>query len=342
MPAAKPVIAHVLPGMNFGGVEVAVLKSYQQLNQEFDYRVYFVRERGDLDVGQSPVSTLFKAFLKPEKRPDLLLTSLWWGHLVGLVLSVFGVKWACFIHSTGYASIFDKVITKLSLVLCENHIFDSNSSRNYFSSNGRRNTFVVPYVFHDFEKKPKLKEDATFTFSWVGRNSKEKRLDLLVRFIASLQERSIKFRCHICIAGKRNFALDRLALDHSEAIIVQYNASPDKIESLNYDSKMALCFSDYEGFSVSIAEATLRGNFVCARRVGELSSYLCEESTIWLRDLSQSSWEEFINRIIDCIASDREVLKRRRASQVHAARVLGEKSYVRSLTVGLKDLCDTK
>ena len=60
MSETRPSIAHVLPGMNFGGVEVAIFKSYQSLNQEFDYNVYFVRERGELDVGQCSVVTLLK------------------------------------------------------------------------------------------------------------------------------------------------------------------------------------------------------------------------------------------------------------------------------------------
>ena len=50
MPETRLSIAHVLPGMNFGGVEVAILKSYHALNQEFDYDVFFIRSKGELDV----------------------------------------------------------------------------------------------------------------------------------------------------------------------------------------------------------------------------------------------------------------------------------------------------
>ena len=341
MPETRLSIAHVLPGMNFGGVEVAILKSYQSLNQEFDYKVYFVRDRGELDVGQCSAVTLFKTILNSDKRPDLILTSLWWGHLVGMVLSLFGVRWACFIHSTGYSSILDKMITKLSLTLCENHIFDSDTSKNYFSSYKNRQSFVVPYVFFDIERNNELNKDPAFTFSWIGRNSEEKRLDLLVKFITSLQEKLISFRCHICIAGERDAALDRLALDYKKSIVVQYNVPPENIDAVNFNSKMALCLSDYEGFSVTTAEATLRGNFICARKVGELSHYLSDKSTIWLNDLSQSSWEEFIKKVTDCIGNEEDVLERRIESQKHATRILKKKSYIYSLSTGLRDLCDT-
>ena len=335
----RPSIAHVLPGMYFGGVEVAILKSYQALNQELDYDVYFVRSKGELDVGQSSFIKLLKSILIEGKYPDLILTSLWWGHLVGMFLSLGGFKWACFIHSTGHSSAFDFIITRLTLIMCSNHIFDSETSKNYFCAYKNRQSFVVPYVFNEDNE---FKKEPEFTFSWIGRNSKEKRLDLLVKFIKSLQDKSISFSCYICIAGVRDVTLDELAMEFKNSIVVQYNVAPEDIRAVNLNSKMTLCLSDYEGFSVTTAEAAIRGNFICARRVGELSHYLCEKSTIWLGDLSQAAWDEFMEKVIDCISNEEDVLERRYSSQRYASEILSQKSYISAISKGLRVLLDVK
>lgn len=335
----RPSIAHVLPGMYFGGVEVAILKSYQALNQEFDYDVYFVRSKGELDVGQSSFIKLLKTILTKRKSPDLILTSLWWGHLVGMFLSLGGFKWACFIHSTGHSSAFDFIITRLTLIMCSNHIFDSETSKNYFCAYKNRQSFVVPYVFNEDNE---FKKEPEFTFSWIGRNSKEKRLDLLLKFIKSLHDKSISFSCYVCIAGERDFVLDQIAGEFTNSVVVKYNVPPEDIRAVNLNSKITLCFSDYEGFSVTTAEAAMRGNLICARRVGELPHYLCKKSTIWLDDLSQGSWNEFMNKVIDCIANEEDLLERRLESQKFASKTLSEKSYISSILSGLRAISDAK
>lgn len=342
MDKGRPSIAHVVPGMYFGGVEVGILKSYQALNQEFDYDVYFVRKKGELDVGQSSSAKLLKRVLIERKRPDLIITSLWWGHLNGIFLSLLGVKWACFIHSTGHSSVFDFIITRLALIMCSNHIFDSATSRKYFSSYKSRHAFVVPYVFNDENSTGKFNKEPEFTFSWIGRNSKEKRLDLLVSFIRSLQAKRITFNCYICIAGDRDVLIDELAMESRGSVVVQYNVAPEHIRAVNMNSEMTMCFSDYEGFSVTTAEAAMRGNLICARRVGELSNYLCEKSTIWLDDLSQDSWNEFMGEVVACLRNKDDFLERRYASHKYTSEILSQKSYISAMSKGLRALVDVR
>ena len=123
-------IAHILPGMYFGGVEVAILKSFEQLNIDFNYEVFFVKGRGKLDSNQQHVLRLIYRIIRNKNDYDLIVTSLWWGHLIGILLSLFGMKWACFIHSMGSSSITDKLVTKIALTKCPNHLFDSESTEN--------------------------------------------------------------------------------------------------------------------------------------------------------------------------------------------------------------------
>lgn len=334
-------IAHVLPSINFGGVEIAVSKSYKPLNEEFDYKVYYVKERGVININQSSIFELFKNILQKNNYPNILLTSLWWGHLIGIFLYPLGIKWVCFIHSTGYSSIFDRLVTKLALILCDNHIFDSHSSRKYFNSFKNCNNYVVPYIFNERNSKNILNHRPQHTFSWVGRNSKEKRLDLVVKFINNLIEKNIFFSINICIAGEKYPLLDDLAIKYKEFIFIQYNIPPKYIDSVYKNSKISLCFSDYEGFSASTAEAALQGNLICARKVGELPNYLCNKNTIWLDDLSNNSWRDFIVKVIDCVQDEVKCLERRTKSQKYTSKLLDKKNYISELSTALKQLLDS-
>lgn len=344
MSGNKISVAHILPGMNYGGVEVAVSRSFKDLNKEFNYKIYYVKGRGAIDVRQSSIFNLFKMIIKKSNYPDILLTSLWWGHIVGIFLypltSLLNIKWVCFIHSTGYSSIFDKVATKLALILCDNHIFDSDSSRAYFSLYENYNNFVVPYIFINHEESKSFNHSPEFSFTWVGRNSKEKRLDLLAKFINSVIDQDIPFLINICIAGDNYSCLDDLAIKYKNSVLIQYNVPPHEIASIYKNSKIALCFSDYEGFSASTAEAALHGNLICARRVGELPNYLCNKSTIWLDDISDKSWETTTLKIKDYLRDESKLLKLRLESQKHTRKILSNKNYISSLSTALKKLSD--
>ncbi len=58
-----PRVAHIVPAMYIGGVEVAIARSHEYLNESIDYRIYYVRNRGSLDCGQRHVLTLVWACL---------------------------------------------------------------------------------------------------------------------------------------------------------------------------------------------------------------------------------------------------------------------------------------
>jgi hypothetical protein len=131
-------------------------------------------------------------------------------------------------------------------------------------------------------------------------------------------------------------------MESKNSVVVQYNVAPEDIRAVNLNSKMTMCFSDYEGFSVTTAEAAMRGNLICARRVGELSQYLCEKSTIWLDDLSQGSWNEFMDKVVACLSNKEHVLERRYASQRYASEILSQKSYISAISKGLRALVDVR
>jgi glycosyltransferase involved in cell wall biosynthesis len=331
MPKAKLTVAHILPGMYFGGVEVAILRSLEELKENFDYNIYYVRGKGGLNANQKYFLKLIYRIIFKRSSPDIIVTSLWWGHLIGIFLSFFGIKWVCFIHSTGYGSFLDKIITNISLKISDNHFYDSETTKNFFNRFQAKNKFVIPYIFNNNSNKNELKKSPTYDFSWIGRNSEEKRLDLLIRFIKSLQEKSISFKCLICIAGKKHNELNELA-KVSDNIIIKYNLDPSEISHINYNSKMFLCLSNYEGFSVATAEAAMRGNFIAARPVGDLPQYLCKKSTVWLTGLDRHSWKFFIDKISSILENDADSFYKRLESRKHIQNLFYNKSYTKSIS----------
>ena len=92
-------VAHIVPNMNYGGVEVAIHRSFYELNQIFDYKIYTVKKKGIMNVGQRKIiSLIFKCF-SIKHRPNFIITSLWWSHPFGLFLSLTGIKWISFFHA---------------------------------------------------------------------------------------------------------------------------------------------------------------------------------------------------------------------------------------------------
>lgn len=332
MSIKKIKIAHIVPGMVFGGVEVGILKSYPCLSEKFDYDVFFVRKKGELDVGQRSVFFMLKMWVMQNKRHDLVLTSLWWSHIFGMLSLAFGAKWICFIHSTGSSSFLDRYFTRMALKFCNNIMFDSHATKKKFAGRYSGDSFVVPYVFETDQKEIGIPENPLYDLLWVGRNSKEKRLDLLVRLIIGLQSKSIAFRCCICIAGQNFKPLDEIVAVSDGQIRVSYNVSPREVMEFNCDSKMILCLSDYEGFSATTAEAVLCGNYAAARKVGDLPNYLCDESTIWLNDLDDASWDEFVNNIAGVIKDVEGCYSRRLISKKFTLNRLSGETYTESLS----------
>ena len=340
MSNTKIQVAHIIPAMVYGGVEIAISKTYKQLNKYFTYDIYYVRYKGEFDIGQKNITALLKNVITGQKKYDVIITSLWWSHIIGFLVLILGFKWVPFIHSTGAASFMDKIIHYLTLRLSSNIIFDSESTKSFYMGEYSAITFVVPYVFNENSNVKKINKNALYDFSWIGRNSKEKRIDLLVKLIKTLDKKLIKFKSVICIAGNNYKILDNLKLNVSSKIKLQYNVAPEKIGEINRNSKMILCLSDYEGFSASTAEAVLRGNYVAARKIGDLPNYLCSESTIWLEDTDDQSWSIFINKIINTLGNDNEIFTRRINSQKYTGKILGKSSYIYSMKNSICTICN--
>ena len=98
----KIAINHLLPGMYLGGAEVGIKKSYKDINKYFNYKVFYIKGRGIIDVNQRSFFLSFLNIISNKTKPSIIISSLWWSHFFGYFLRVFGFKWIVFIHSPNF------------------------------------------------------------------------------------------------------------------------------------------------------------------------------------------------------------------------------------------------
>ena len=333
-------VAHIVPSMNIGGVEVAIDRTIKKLRNEFDYQVYCVKSLGQIQVGQKTIFCFLCSIFTSSSRPDVVLTSLWWSHPFGLLAYFFGIKWIVFLHSSNFASFPDRIITKIALRYSNNFFYDSEKTKSSMLKSPNLRQFHIPYLTIDVDSITPLIKNTEFDLTWVGRNSPEKRPDLAAIII----ERLLKIRpitqVSVSVVGSNYEPFDKLALSFPKNMKLYYNASPKEVISRFGESKITLCVSDYEGFSMSTAEAAIVGNLIAARQVGDLIKYLPLDETIWLHEVDESSLNRFVCKLSAILDSNEAILHQRKVTKQKMAKFLKNKSYTRSFVNGINAVAE--
>lgn len=276
-------IAHILPSMAIGGVEVAAQRSHAALNAEVDYKVFYVRRKGALQCGQEPVWKLFRYWLRGHWCPDVVITSLWWSHPLGWLLQASGASWAAFFHSSGYAHLVDRLVLQWAWKHAEFRLVDSIATETVMRSASNQSALLVPYVFPTHG--PVIAwESRDIDFIWTGRAATVKRVDLLVRFLGLAESYLPKGRAVIAIAGQVPADLAEFARTSRWDIDIRQDLPNADVLSALGRTRFYLLFSDHEGMSMSTVEAVQAGCVAVVRRVGEIASYLDESACISIPD----------------------------------------------------------
>lgn len=298
----KKRIAHIVPSMAIGGVEVAVQRSLPVLNAELDYRIFYVRRKGVLQCGQEPVWRLFWYVLCGHWRPDVVITSLWWSHAMGWLLLASKVKWAAFFHNSGYSHIVDRLLLKWAWKRASHRIVDSFATETAMRLVGIRSATRVPYVFPTRDPMSPW-EARTTDFVWVGRVSAVKRIDLLVEFLNLAESYFPQGRVVIVLAGQETAQLAEFVRRSGMSIRIKNNLPNAEILMELSNAKFYLLFSDHEGMSMSTVEAVQAGCVAVVRRVGEIPSYLDEAACVSVQNDSLAALG-VAARSVDAIARD--------------------------------------
>ena len=268
-----PRVAHIVPAMLIGGVEVAIARSHGHLNESIDYRIYYVRKRGSLDCGQRHVSSLVWTCLTGSWRPDVLVTSLWWSHPFGGLLKHFGATWIAFFHNCGFTGRVQRAILQSAWRSADGRLVDSEATGAFFRAIGDNDYRIVPYIFPDQAEGGDWLS-RRYDFVWVGRRIAAKRADLVATFMRQVADEKPEGSLCLIASGEVPAEFASLDLGPGWAISIRQSLDGDSVRELLADSRFFLLTSDFEGMSMVTIEAIFAGCVPVVRLVGELKNYI--------------------------------------------------------------------
>ena len=223
----------------------------------------------------------------------MIITSLWWSHPFGYLLKIFGYKWCAFYHSSASTHFLNKKITDLSANRCDSCLVDSSETEKFISKKTSKAIYTIPFIFNLHETINSI-ENRDIDFIFIGRNIKDKRLDILLKFIQKINKLIPNLNFKLIINGpSSDETRDIKKLSYN----ILNNLENKEVLKLLAKSKFYLHFSDREGMSMSTIEAIQCGCIPVIRLSGELKNYLDNESAIIIDDDKDKSLEKTVNTI---------------------------------------------
>jgi len=294
-------VAHLVPVMNIGGVEVAINKSKENIRGAVDYKVFYIKSRGPLSSDDRSITYLCWLIINRRWVPDVIVTSLWWSHPVGWLFGILsGRKWLPFFHNAGFSNFIDKIVQRWAWSRSTSVLTDSNATNEALSIWGARKAFIVPYLFKAGEPEEETEKDIDFI--WVGRNSNVKRFDLYLDIVEEMRNTfEIQFRCAAVLAGEE-FDAPMASRCRELGVVVQFNLSNDAVCELLRRTIYFVLTSEHEGMSMTTIEAVQSGCIPLVRRVGEIPGYLGERGGVYIESADQSG----VKKLVDDLGRLRE------------------------------------
>lgn len=280
-------VAHIAPSFVIGGVEVAIAKSFNALREQLDYRVYYVKVPGTLQLEQKSAWKLLLDLMIRRRKVHVVVTSLWAAHPFGFLAKCMGAKWVTFFHSTGSSHKLERLVFSIAWQRSDMRLVDSIECGASMSTLfGNKRWHAINYLFpviHKLEDWGKRKIDVIF----VGRVAPVKRLDLVADLIKAYAAQQQDFRAVIAISGQAPECVNNLAKQYPVSVEVVEDLPNSKVHELLVNARYFVLLSDYEGFSMATAEAVLSGAIPVVRPAGEVGRYVTANSGIRVMDISE-------------------------------------------------------
>lgn len=297
-------VAHILPSLDIGGVEVGIQKSLDSLQNSFDYKVFYVKKKGCLNVGQKHVLFLILGIVSRRWCPDVIITSLWYAHPIGWLFSKFGIRWYAFYHLADFAHLLDAIVQKFSWKHADFRLCDSQATSDFMNTIQTQQSHVIPYVFKSFTNNSTLNwQSRNYDVVWVGRNHPQKRIDILCSLIGCIVERKPNLKVLIIQAGDESQLLNDLHGLFNKNITLVKNLDNSKVLEDLRESKCYILTSDIEGMSLSTIEAIQAGCLPVVRPVGEIKNYLSEDACVRMYETDIQNLIIIADKII-CLLDD--------------------------------------
>lgn len=297
-------VAHIIPSLGVGGVEVGIAKSYSELSQHFDYQLFYVKSPGKLKFKQCSVLKLLIRTALKQWQVDIVVTSLWAAHPFGFIFQRMGVKWIAFYHSGGIVHWLESLIFSIAWKRADMRMVDSRNCGLVMTQLfGDRSWRVVNYYF-PVADKAKPWRSRNFDISFVGRSDPVKRLDLVAKLVQQYAELRPDFRAIFILSGPSPRFLINFAKRYPTGVLIRNDVANSTVHKILADSRFFVLMSDVEGFSMATAEAVMACAIPVVRPVGEIGSYVSSESGIIISDVSSSELRKAAERMVSLASQE--------------------------------------
>lgn len=305
-------VFHIIPSDVLGGVEIAAIRAEKEIKKFISYDLFIINPQASGFIEKTLNLSKFLWTILKEPEP-ILVTSLWPSHIAGCIISIFKRKshWVPFYHSSVHFSFLDSSLSKLSMRFCTNALADSRKTKDFVRSfSTSMNIQIVPYIFDilndiDHKKAPGFK---SIDFIWIGRDDKNKNLSGFVKFCEYLKNLGEEIAITIISSTDIEPSL-LIRISKIKNISVYRDLNWEETQYYLSKSKLLMCTSFKEGFSMVAYEAICHGCLPCGSLVGEVHQII-NRSTPRLDDFTDNSFQNFYHEAKTFISNDSKAIEK--------------------------------
>jgi glycosyltransferase involved in cell wall biosynthesis len=283
--AKSAKVIYILPGLGVGGVETALGRSYGDITNVIDLQIWTLDRYVENIQGipSTKVTLRHLLHLMRQRRDQIIVTSLWRAHLVGLLLKCIGFPWVAFFHNPAKGHFINRLVCVFSSKVADFCFFDSQRSANGFFGRRKLPSFsIIPFIFpstlNDTGSGRLVSRDIDIAF--VGRLVELKRIDLLIALTEHCIELNPNFKVGIAGAGQLEKSIADFFKRHPNNVMFLGSIDNLSARLLMRRSKFIACLSDYEGMAMAVVEGIQEGCVPVVRLVGEIANYVSINSAV--------------------------------------------------------------
>jgi glycosyltransferase involved in cell wall biosynthesis len=294
-------VFHLIPRHQSGGAELAAASMLDEPGLSGRFSLMAISGRVPLvgkhsrsivsgyDGVNNPLGYLMILGILLKAKPDYLVCSLWRSCLVGLLYKVFNpkVRLVFFRHNERCQHFVESITQRLSLWACWCVLADSLTSAK--SLNTKKYTLVISFLLNRYHVAPSRPKPVDASFIFWGCAKRQKRVDRAIDFIHKLNMRGVgaTLKVYGSDGGELQNLKDQVARIGLEDKISFHGVVPHTfLMDAAADYSFYLQLSQYEGFSMSTAEAMQFGLLPVVTPVGEIGNYCIDnENAIVVTDV---------------------------------------------------------
>ena len=282
------MLIRIIETLKIGGVEKGILNELETIE---DYKLIVIDHIKNLNVPEhlkSKVTVLNKRWysliffliysFSADLKGNYVIASLWKSFPFAIILSIVNnIKLIPFFHSDKFTNPANYLISVCAIKRASRIFVDSNAVKDRISKlNSSKEIKIIPFNFYE-EKNTKSKDfNSGLEPIFIGRISKEKRVDLIVGLHKKLGEE---------IKIKRIKFFGPIEHNHSFEIIKNYDGAEycgvvdfNEVDKKLNEFNCIFLLSDREGMAEVVFNAMAYGLVPMVRAVGEMKNYIQNEN----------------------------------------------------------------